>query len=409
MGNKHSVAPFVAAIAGEEDPGRAFVDAFSGMCSVAGAVAGSGRRVICNDIQGYAALVARCLVATPESPPTKTAARNALAGRYQYNRRRLADYFDVEVEEEDRVLARADLKQYQAAHERWRHSANDSDVAQELFEFAQESGAARYCLASLTFSWGYFGLRQSIAIDSIRYSIDQARADGSLSAAESDWAMVALLQAASCASASPGHFAQFLRPTSESGFRRILSQRRRNLWTQFLHEISLLRGYGDRSWRDKNAVLQADALSLGSELDKLEVGAAVIYADPPYSTDHYSRYYHVLETLYLYDFPLAEGAGRYRPDRFATPFSIKTKVEGAMNEFCSEVAGRGFTLVLSYPSSGLLNNRCHVDLDELLLQHFDSVERRLDLSTSHSTLGARHGPASNPVEEMLWVARMSEA
>lgn len=407
MGNKHNVAPHVATIVNEEASGHAFVDAFSGMCSVAGAVAGSGRRVICNDIQGYAAHVARCLIATPEEPPSVSQIRNALASRYQYNRRRLADYFDREVAEEDSVLSSGDFRRYRSAYEGWRHTANDDEVAQELSDLANESGAARYCLASLTYSWGYFGLRQAIAIDSIRYAIDCARAEEALSEAHCNWAIVALLQAASCASASPGHFAQYLRPTSESGFRRILSQRRRNLWSQFLHEISVLRGYGNQQWRQNNAVLQADALNLGLELDRLEVKSAVIYADPPYSSDHYSRYYHVLETLYLYDYPSAEGAGRYRPDRFSTPFSIKTKVESAMTDFCLEIAERGFTLILSYPSNGLLNSTCGVDLSELLSRHFDSVDLGLDLPTSHSTLGARHGAASNPVEEMLWVARVS--
>ena len=33
-------------------------------------------------------------------------------------------------------------------------------------------------------------------------------------------------------------------------------------------------------------------------------GVAVIYADPPYTRDHYSRFYHVLETLCLRDCPM---------------------------------------------------------------------------------------------------------
>lgn len=406
MGNKHSVAPHVAAIVEEESTDRAFVDAFSGMCSVAGAISHSGRRVICNDIQGYAALVAKCLIATPEAAPTASRLRDALLGPYSYNRGRLTSYLNPEVAEEDRVLASGSLRKYQMAYEAWGHTANDEAVAKELADFSAENGAGRYCLASLSFAWGYFGLRQAIAIDSIRYAIDRARENKTLSPAHCDWALVALLQAASCASASPGHFAQYLRPTA-SGFPRILSQRRRNLWSQFLHEASVLRAYGNREWRRRNAVLQADALTLGDELDELSIEAAVIYADPPYSTDHYSRYYHVLETLYLYDFPRAEGAGRYRPDRFSTPFSIKTQVEKAMSDFCSELARRDFTLILSYPSNGLLNKTCKVDLTELLGQYFDDVETRADLSTNHSTLGARHGTASNPVTEMLWVARTS--
>jgi adenine-specific DNA-methyltransferase len=256
----------------------------------------------------------------------------------------------------------------------------------------------------LSFAWGYFGLRQAIAIDSIRYAIDRARETERLSEAHCDWALVALLQAASCASASPGHFAQYLRPTSDEGFTRILRQRRRNIWSQFLHEAIELKPYGNGKWRKGNQVLQSDALTIGAELDELGLKGGVVYADPPYSKDHYSRYYHVLETLVRYDHPTAEGKGRYRPDRFATPFSLKTQVEDAMHEFCAAIGGRGFTLILSYPSNGLLNEACGVDPTELLAEHFKNVELRMQKPTTHSTLGARHGNARNDVDELLWIA-----
>jgi adenine-specific DNA-methyltransferase len=404
MGNKHDVAPVVAELVSRQPFHMPFIDAFSGMCSVGGAIAPSGRPVICNDIQGFAALVARCLVATSESSPAPSRLREALSGPYEYNRRRLSEYFREDVAEEDEVLADGDPELYRAAYRRWDHAANDIGVAEELAELAEEPGSAGYCLASLSYAWGYFGLRQAIGIDSIRYAIDRARESEALSEAHCDWALVALLQAASCASASPGHFAQYLRPTADKGLLRILNQRRRNIWSQFMHEASLLKPYGNRDWRRRNRVLQADARTLAERLDEADVRSGVIYADPPYSKDHYSRYYHVLETLTRYDHPTAEGKGRYRPDRFATQFSIKTKVESAMDEFCAAIGERGFTLILSYPSNGLLNEECGVDPAELLGRHFTRVELCMSQPTSHSTLGARHGSARNQVDELLWLA-----
>jgi adenine-specific DNA-methyltransferase len=404
MGNKHYVAPHISAIVAEEPDGRALVDAFSGMCSVAGAFAEGRRRVICNDVQSFASLVAGCLITSPRSCPSPERLSDALSGPYRYNFARLRDRFSEELALEGSILAAADPGRYRSAYMDWPHAANDTHAARELAACGAQTGAARYGLVSLSFAWGYFGLRQAASIDSIRYAIDRARDTGALDDGECDWALMALLQAASCASASPGHFAQYLRPGTESGFRRILSQRRRDIWGQFLHEASLLRPYGTRLWRKGNAALQGDALTLGERLDELGVESAVIYADPPYSKDHYSRYYHVLETLVLYDHPKAEGAGRYRPDRFATPFSIKSKVEDAMEEFCEMVGERGFTLILSYPSNGLLNGVCGIDPTEILARHFERVRIRRRLPTSHSTLGARHGSASNVVEELLWVA-----
>lgn len=402
MGNKHDVAPSVAALAAERPPSVPLVDAFCGMCSIGGSIAPSGRRVICNDIQSFATLVARCLVATCPGPPRVATVRAALAGPYAYNHRLLVERFSEELAEEERILADGDAAGYRDAYGRWRHAANDAAIAAELKGAAAERP---YRLTTLSFAWGYFGLRQAIAIDSIRYAIDRSRESGRLGAAQADWALVALLQAASCAAATPGHFAQYLRAGSEESFLRVRRQRRRNIWKQFLNELGLLRPYGAAAWRESNTVMQADALSVFRQLDGLGVERAMIYADPPYSKDHYSRYYHVLETLTLYDHPTSEGKGRYRPDRFVTPFSLKSRVQEAMAELCAEISAREFTLILSYPSNGLLNGDAGVDVTELLGEHFGEVRLQMRKPTTHSTLGARHGSAGNAVEELLWVAQ----
>jgi adenine-specific DNA-methyltransferase len=404
MGNKHDVAPVVAGLVRQRKADQPFIDAFCGMCSVGGAIAPTGRRVVCNDVQSFAALVARCLVATPDSPPSAKHLRESLRDSYAYNRRRLLERFRDDLAEEDRILAAADAKAYRAAYRRWQHAANSKAIANELASIATNGSPRPYRLMSLSFAWGYFGLRQTIAIDSLRYAIDRARDTERLTPAQSDWALVALLQAASCASASPGHFAQYLRPTSDEGLIRIVRQRRRNIWSQFLHEATKLKPYGNTQWRTGNQVLQSDALTIWEKLDELDFENGIVYADPPYSKDHYSRYYHVLETLTRYDHPTAEGKGRYRPDRFVTPFSLKTRVEDAMHEFCAAIGERGFTLILSYPSNGLLNAGCGVDPTNLLSEHFDQVELHMRKPTSHSTLGARHGSARNDVDELLWIA-----
>lgn len=405
MGNKHDVAPVVAELVRRRRADRPFLDLFCGLCSVGGAVARTGRQVVGNDIQSFAALVSRCLVATAETPPSPAELKDALWRSHLHNERRLLERFGSDVAHEARVLADADAHAYRRSYARWRHAANSTSIATELAAISKSGDLRPYRLATLSFAWGYFGLRQAIAIDSIRFAIDRARETQRLTSAGADWALVALLQAASCASASPGHFAQYLRPTSDEGFVRILRQRRRKIWEQFLYEACALEPYGSASWRSQNEVMQLDALEIWEDLDQLDSRDWIVYADPPYSKDHYSRYYHVLETLTRYDHPPAAGKGRYRPDRFATPFSLKTRVESAMDELCGAIAERGYTFILSYPSNGLLNAGCAVDPAELLCKHFKRVDLRMRRPTSHSTLGARHGNARNSVDEMLWVAR----
>lgn len=38
-------------------------------------------------------------------------------------------------------------------------------------------------------------------------------------------------------------------------------------------------------------------------LDTISEDTTVVYADPPYTRDHYSRYYHTFETICLRDVP----------------------------------------------------------------------------------------------------------
>ncbi len=93
-------------------------------------------------------------------------------------------------------------------------------------------------------------------------------------------------------------------------------------------------------------------------LNKCSRDVGAIYADPPYTRDHYSRYYHVLETMCLRDNPEVStmrlgreemlSRGLYRKERHQSPFCIKSQAPGAFQELFSGVAELGAPLVLSY-------------------------------------------------------------
>ena len=309
------------------------------------------------------------------------------------------------MESERRVLRRGDVDALRRLQDGWRHAGNDADLATEVrgLRGAQDDGPWR--LVSLLFAWGYFGLRQSAELDSIRYAIEDARAREVIGEERADWLRLAWLQTASRIGSAPGHFAQFLRPTSAAGAARIMAARRRAAWDSVLDDVATLRPYGDVAWRAENRVFGHDALTIWPKLDACDVGRAIYYADPPYSKDHYSRYYHVLETLTQYDYPDAEGIGRYRPDRFRSTFAVKSEVLGSVRTIAREVAARDSVLLLSYPSSGLLTARLGIDPAALLGEYFDDVELAIARNARHSTLGGRHGAAGHDVVEYVWAAR----
>lgn len=404
MGNKHDLAPDVASIVEDVRPGRPFLDLFCGMCSVGAEVAMSGRPVWGNDVQHLATATARCLIAEPDEPPCASSLRSILRPAFSRNVERLEDRLEQALAEEAAILAHPTHDAYSDAYARWRHTGNDDERREEVAALRLRRASVPYRLCSLSFAYGYFGLRQAVALDSLRYAIDRARARGAVTSGEASWCVLALAQTASVVASSPGHFAQYLRASSDEGLKRIVRQRRRDVFETFFEELAGLGPVNDAEWRGRNRVFRRDALRIWPALRTNGFTSSVVYADPPYSTDHYSRYYHVLETLLRYDYPLAAGAGRYRPDRFTTPFSLKTRVASAFDSLFRGVAGLDSTLVLSYPANGLLLRSGRGDVDALLRRHFRSVQLVLRKDVSHSTLGGRHGSASNGVEELIWVA-----
>lgn len=405
MGNKHGIATDVAKIVATTfEPRRPFLDLFCGMCSVGGAISSSGRPVWGNDVQRFAASVAQCLLTSPERPPDGALMQAVLSQRYVENAAALNERFGEAAEIERKLLQRPTVRSYQRAHDAWRHVGNDNSLAAEAARLQAAPRSFPYRLATITFAWGYFGLQQAIAIDSVRYALDAAEEAGALSSPQADWGRLALLQAASVMASAPGHFAQYLRAGTTGSLVRILRQRRRPSWTQFLHELALLEPYGSQSWRARNVVLQQDALSLWPDLDALRFRKGIVYADPPYSKDHYSRYYHVLDSLARYDYPQAHGQGRYRPDRFVTSFSLKRSVHSSFERLCREIAVRGHALILSYPTNGLLSDGDEALPTAILRNHFRDVRLALRKPVRHSTLGARHGAQHHRVEELVWLA-----
>ena len=93
-------------------------------------------------------------------------------------------------------------------------------------------------------------------------------------------------------------------------------------------------------------------------LRKLPENVKTVYADPPYTRDHYSRYYHVLETLTLRDTPKISTVtihgsthvsnGIYREDRHQSPFCIKSKAPDAFRKMFELTSKSGRNLLISY-------------------------------------------------------------
>jgi adenine-specific DNA-methyltransferase len=259
-----------------------------------------------------------------------------------------------------------------------------------------------HCLLTVAHGATYFGVRQAIDLDSIRHAADRLLAEGVVSAEEHRWMLLALCQTVSTVSNSTGHFAQYLSP-SDTNICRIVRKRRMDCWSIWSGALIKYRPIGTVAWRRGNRVFKTDAAKLLLSLSDKVRQPAVIYADPPYTSDQYSRYYHVLENAVLYDYPETSGKGQYRADRFTSGFSLKAGVDNAFNDLIAAAAKLPSVFILSYPTNGLLKDATK-RIMELLTNQFVYVEQPLVIPHLHSTMGASKGAQKQAVDENIFIA-----
>jgi adenine-specific DNA methylase len=185
------------------------------------------------------------------------------------------------------------------------------------------------------------------------------------------------------------HFAQPIKPRDSAGhpkthlIAKILRDRQAEVLPLFAGWLARYRSL-PRSGRP-HRVMRADYADALSSLDDI----GVVYADPPYTRDHYSRFYHVLETMCLWDEPVVSttrirseaevySRGMYRADRHQSPFCIKSQAPDAFARMFAGVKALGAPLVLSY--SPYAKGEAHprvmgIDqITDLARAHFKSVE-----------------------------------
>lgn len=393
MGTKRELAPAVADVIGQAREGI-LLDAFSGMCSVGEQVA-PARQVWSNDAQFFSSEVARALFVSRDAPPRTIFSADTIFPEFESHSISLSAIFQQTIEAEQRLLEVESFASFRKHQNR---------LAKALSSEITKSPIAADNLFSVSYSCSYFGIQQAIDIDAIVKSINLAVVAKKISIDHRRWMLIALGRALLKVANTTGHFAQFLKP-NERSYKRFIRQRRRSVWEEWIFSTGELHPVGDLAWRKRNRCFNEDSLALLPKLRRIKNRPAVVYADPPYTDDQYSRFYHILETLLLYDYPTVSGAGLYRGNRFATPFSQVSKVVGAFDALVGSVAGIGADLVLSYPTNGLLYE-AQIKPEQIFRKHFKHVERRYSATHNHSTFGASKGTQKAKVTEVIYLARL---
>jgi adenine-specific DNA-methyltransferase len=397
MGTKRALATTVAKEVAASRVGP-FLDLFAGMCSV-GSVVGTSRAVWNNDLQRFASTVANAFFCATEAPPVALDIFPSLRADFMKNITALKEIEIEDFQAESAALQSCSVCDLLEFNAKMAKRATSAEINEQ-----RASRRSRFSFPFALFTWNfagsYLGLSQCMEVDSVRYALDNQAKVGTLTTAAHEWLCLALARAVSRCSTSTGHFAQPLTPKS-SNIDRYIRQRRRSVWSEWFDTIDTLQPLGNSRWRATNKAMCSEAVHLVQKWTGPTPG--VVYADPPYTNDQYSRYYHLYETLLLYDYPVAQGIGRYREDRKISSFSMKAGVTNAFEEMISGVASMRSDLVVSYPVNGLLANS-RERIPDMLRRHFKSVYEPIELSHSHSTMGGSKGPAASVVTEVIYRA-----
>ena len=364
MGSKKSLASFIVEAIAPQNP-----DVVCDLMCGSGAVAGSCAHfwpTVASDAQEFCRILARIQGAGFSSARADQAIETISTAARRHSAT-LMDLLGTLIEDEDELFhgeaneeltskyARflASLPTYPSddVHDRWR-------PALEVRRRRHDHKATPYLLFTAYFASVYFGLRQCVEIDSLRYAIDVA-----LSGEDREWALGALIAAISGVGTTyAAHFAQppvrSRQLDSATALARVLEARSRSIFHEFSVRLTSLARESERAKNEVRTIpgpWESAVATLKATFDGARV---LVYVDAPYRREEYSRYYHVLETLVRYDYPSAERTGRVPSkrtgERFSSRFATRrlADVEEELASVIRQVISNKWECVWSYSDAG---------------------------------------------------------
>ncbi len=382
MGSKAKIIKFVSESIESVYDGGIVCDLFSGACSLSGAL-GANYPIHSNDIQHYSALIASVY----QKPIQEIDLDELILDAASYQKRVKArlpkgmEYTGFTTLEEFNCI------------ERLNRTLINQNFRNDYHLFVKN------------YSGTWWSAEQCLWIDAIKQAIDKRKSNGVWGKSEYAFAMASLMHAMAYCSQGTGHYAQYRNAKTQSSLDDINIYRQKDLQVLFI-----------RKFRNMQAWVNSNVVDLGHKTTTLDytqclssLNANTVYADPPYGFVHYSRFYHALETLCLYDYPdlqIKGGSmvkGRYREERHQSPFCIKSRVEGAFAELFSGVKISGANLALSYSNTAMITLERLLDISKQMLKPNYEIWMK-DLDHYHMTMG-RSNDRSRKVKESMLLAR----
>jgi adenine-specific DNA-methyltransferase len=406
MGSKRELLEQIEKIVSKNlDEGKVILDIFSGTCGV-GIYLRDKYPVYSNDIQHYSRTISKGAIEAPPTEITKEKIWSLLEKNYNKNFEYLTGKLDSYIKESNYFLEVKKwdsklLDEYQKFLKTVPYPTNNNGMKPEgkwlIDEYHKKAKASKtfpYFQTVSLFSEMYFGIEQAISIDSLKYAIDNLDEENKNLASILD---VALMHAYSYTSAGTGHFAQFRDLSTISSVTDVFLYRTRSVSDYFFKKAEELIQGSKLNMHYKDS--KSFALDYRDLITDKNIMSQVgfVYADPPYSFVHYSRFYHAVEDLCRYDYPVIEHKGRYRTDRHQSPFCIKTQAPGAFKDLLINSYKYHIPVLISYSNTGMIKLSQVIDI----AKETGYKTELLEMAHKHSTMGRLKDKDRDVTEALL--------
>lgn len=393
LGSKSRISRWIVNNISQKLPhATTFFDLFSGTGAVALEAASHGYEIVTNDLQPYSYAILKSTFKTRKTGISallpKVSALKETAILLKGKRNKLRKH----LLQEDEFFASWESNKFD--WKKYKKFCETTPRLEDNAELKDKRNADGWHLFSWYYPNSYFGVRQCLEIDALREFADSLKAD------EKAHVLAAVISVMTFTVSSTTHLAQYIKPNNAKQAEFILKKRLKSIIDPVLDRLKNLK---NAAHLEAQEVFNCDYLVA---LNKMKTDrSVVVYADPPYFKEHYSRYYHVLDTFYLYDYPqvtinpqtdkLTEG--KYRKDRNVSEFGLRSKVSMAFEKMLTTCSTKKFSVAISYANTSLIDA---AEMRRIIKKCGYKVVSSLEKDLMHSAQGQ---PSNKIAQEFLYL------
>ncbi len=372
LGAKHRPLPIILSKTLEAvQPDTYVLDMFSGSSVVSQVFNLNGLDVISNDALHFNSAFSNTLLNIERKVEDLQALPQIMGKLKSFKlKKEHSKPFEEKIIEEKKLLATKDTRELlnlyfslpQINKVLFLNGSNTHQQTKYILKNIGQTAVGNCPLIANYYAGSYFSIEQALELDRLRNGIDELFVKKEISKWQFHFLLTCLLNVSSKIVYTAGkHFAQPIKQENilktQVLHKRFYDDRLKNVWLEFLKSSEALTLVSEKNDKSRKNLAYSktmeDIISSSSKLPPI----SVIYADPPYTAQQYSRYYHIPEIIFDYKYPQLQvvdnnpTSGLYPDNKFKSRFCSKRDAISAFEDLFKLAQELDSSLVISYSAS----------------------------------------------------------